>query len=92
MKIVYPIYFLNNTCVHCGSKGSLFFIDSRNTKTHQPVYPIEKIVCTNCKTEYFIKWIKSHNDEMIPVCCSKDDIKDFEDDIIMYTLKNKRVL
>jgi ribosomal protein L40E len=87
----FPIYFTKNICIHCGARGHLVYKDIRGIESKSPIYPITKIVCKKCGTEYFPKWINMNNDtDMIPVCTDRESIKDFEEVIEKYSLENKR--
>lgn len=87
----YPIYFYGNTCIHCGSNGSLTFVDRMGKETRRPIYPICKMICKECNTEYFVKWIKNFDETLVPVCVSKDEITKFEKEIVQFAMQNKRI-
>lgn len=91
--MIYPISFIDNTCVHCGEQRSVKFVDIYRNNVKDPIYPATKMVCMKCNTEYFIRWIsKENSDEMIPVTCS-DNIKQiFEEEIIKYSKEHRRKL
>ena len=64
-KITYPILFDNNTCVQCGARGSLRFIDIFGRTTNQEIQPLERIQCMKCGAKYGIKW-KPEGGNLIP--------------------------
>lgn len=90
MKLKYPIYFEGNTCIRCGCNGSLTFRDRMGQESRRPIYPICKMVCLNCNTEYFVRWIRNDNDKMIPICVGKDEVKQFEDGIVKFAMESRR--
>lgn len=92
-NIIYPIRFRSNTCVHCGKDETLRFKDKFGNITLNPVYVVENLVCINCNREYPIKWEKSEKTEkMVPTGCSTNLISEFEQDIIKFSLENRRQL
>ena len=92
-NIIYPIRFRSNTCVHCGKDGTLRFKDKFGNIVFSPVYAVESLICTNCNREYPIKWEKSEKTgKMVPTGCSDILISEFEQDIIKFSLENKRKL
>ena len=54
MSVIYPVSFTDGTCPHCGEK-SLRFIDKFDNKSKDPIYPANKLVCTNSNKEVFIR-------------------------------------
>ena len=56
-NIRYPVYFNNNTCVHCGKTNCLRFKDKYGNIVTKLIYSATKIVCSKCGTEFDIKWI-----------------------------------
>lgn len=92
-NIIYPIRFRKNICIHCGKEGTLLFKDKFDNTTRNPIYTVNNLICSNCNTVYFIKWEKLETDEkMVPTCCSNLSIQEFENEIIEYSLSNKRKL
>jgi len=90
---VYPIRFRSNTCVHCGKDGTLRFKDKFDNITMTPIYTVNNLICTSCGREYPIKWEKSKvNNKMVPTGCSDNLLLEFENDIIKFSLENKRKL
>lgn len=55
-KIKYPISFDHNECVHCGSKGTLLFVDIFGNKSTKEIYPFDHMICTKCNRKYSLKW------------------------------------
>lgn len=78
-KIECPIYFSKrNICVHCGSEGTLKFIDKFSNITKKEIYPFSGIICTNCNTKYSIKWeIDDTNNKMYPCAVDNNIVSDF---------------
>lgn len=87
--ISYPIYFLDMTCPHCASNTR--FLDRNGNLSKTIIYPVEYIVCTNCKRRFFIEWINK-GDKMVPVTCAKSSIDEFEKEISEVSIKNRRKL
>ena len=44
---LYPIYFTDNTCIRCGKKDCLRYLDNRGHVVKDPIYPISKMVWIN---------------------------------------------
>ena len=90
-QIDYPIYFYDNTCVHCGAKA-VVPIDKYDRPSKSMIYPIKNLQCMKCNRRYFINWIKDEDDNMIPVTSSKNEISLFEDDVVKYAAEHRRKL
>lgn len=84
-EISYPVVFLSNICPHCGNP-SLLFTNSKNETTKNLIYSVNNIKCSNCKTDFFIKWITDPENEkkMKPVPIAFNIIDKFENDILGY--------
>ena len=53
--VQYPIFFdKRNICVHCGSEGSLIFVDKFGRDTKKEIYPFDHIRCTKCNRHFSI--------------------------------------
>ena len=64
---VYPVRFeKHNICVHCGSTGTLVFVNKWGKETKKEIYPFNKIKCTKCGTVYSIMWQMDDNGDMYP--------------------------
>lgn len=72
------IYFINkNICVKCGCAGSLKFIDKDGDINYSPKYTSHNaILCTECGTKYYIKWVK-YNNKMYPCAVDGRCIEEF---------------
>lgn len=95
MSVIYPVYFMGNICPHCGVVDKLKFIDNRGESvSHMAIYPITKIKCTECNTEYFPKWINNEEDpkKMTVTTTGNYAIDNMVDKISEYSLKNKRLI
>ena len=75
-------------CVKCGHK-TVNMIDKFDITTRTKFYPVTKMRCSHCGTEYYIKWIENESGNKIPVCADVDSINQFKENIIQYA-KNKR--
>lgn len=84
----YPIYFENRICPHCGSEG-MKFLDRNGKIVKNLIYPVEYMVCINCKRRFLIQWIDKCN-KKIPVPCAKSSIDEFEKNIIEF-VKHKDI-
>ena len=76
----YPIYFLDNTCVHCGGEQTIEAINKFGFKEKTTnMYPISRMVCRKCRQEYFIKWKSSKRDQNldVPIPSSRNNIDRF---------------
>ena len=78
-------------CVKCGNK-TVELYDRFNRPTHIKIYPVTRMVCSNCGTVYNIRWIDDQNNNKIPVCTDKYSIIQFENNIIEYAKENRRKL
>lgn len=87
----YPIFYYNyKICIHCGSE-SVVPIDKFGRENKIMIYPITQMRCNRCNREYFIKWIKSPNDQsIIPICCSETDKFNTAESIIDSAITHKR--
>lgn len=84
----YPIYFENGICPHCGKTG-LQYMDRSGSIVRNLIYPIQYIVCLQCRRRFFIRWIDKE-DKKIPVTCAKSSIHEFEDSISEFSKRSKR--
>lgn len=77
----YPIYFLDGTCIACGSPGSVVPINKfGNIEGENALYPIHKMVCRKCGREYGITWKSSKKDSSeldTPIPMSRNYIDEF---------------
>ncbi len=75
----YPIYYTDGTCVRCGHKTVIAINKFGKTETkHSPIYPLSFMKCTNCGTDYFIRWDdKDGNEFSLPVPVSFNYIDEF---------------
>lgn len=91
MSKVYPIAFTNRECTKCGAKNSLRYIDKYDHIMKDEIYPISKMYCTSCNTDFYIRWIKPNESEekMIPIICS-DNLKDKVELEMIEFAKSKR--
>ena len=89
-KMAYPIYFTNNTCLKCGATGTLRFLDARGQLTRDPIYPVTSMVCTKCKGQFYIDWLKEGNNYTRPICVDKSYIDNIESKMEQYALQQKR--
>lgn len=56
-KLQMPIYFKKrNECVHCGTVGSLVFIDKFGNESRHEVKAFDHIKCKRCGRLYSILW------------------------------------
>lgn len=70
----YPIFFIDNTCVHCGAKDSINPINKFGYPVKSnPIYPISHLKCKKCGREYFIRWEEDEKFEQ-PIAISKNYI------------------
>ena len=66
-KIKYPIYFEHrNICSHCGTEGSLVFVDRFGNTYTKELSVFEHIKCKNCGRIYSIRWDRNSNGDMKP--------------------------
>ena len=87
-----PFSFLDyRICVKCGKK-TVELYDRFNRPTHIKIYPVTKMICSNCGAEYNIRWIDDQNNNKIPICTDKYSITQFENTIIEYAKENRRKL
>lgn len=86
----YPIYFTDNTCIKCGAKGSLRFLDRKDHLVRDPIYQVSYIYCTKCGTKYYIDWLKKGSNFSRPICVSKQFVSDIESEMEKFALENKR--
>ena len=81
----YPIYFLDNTCLECGAKAVVPINRfDKPERSQPPLYPIYKMRCQKCGTEYGIRWVPKENGGTeldVPIACSKRYINDFVENI-----------
>lgn len=53
----YPIIFEGrNVCVHCGSEGSLRFVDKFGNETNKDIHPFDHLKCSHCGRSFSILW------------------------------------
>lgn len=92
MSIIYPISYTNGKCPHCSKDNSLRFLDKFDNKSKDPIYTANKMVCLNCNSEFFIRWIQDPDNkkEMLPAVCSDNRKQKFEDEIIKFAKENRR--
>ena len=87
---MYPFLYEDyRICLHCGSK-SVHPINEYNKVSDNMIYPIVKFKCSKCNTEFYIKWIRNSNNELVPTCCGKESLLDVIDNIIEFSKENKR--
>lgn len=85
----YPIFFYNyHICIKCGSHN-VVPIDKFGRESKSMIYPISKMRCKRCGTEYIVKWI-TKDGKRIPVCTGDDELHNIEDNIVEYSKAQKR--
>ena len=78
-------------CVKCGKKSVEMF-DKFNRPTHIKIYPVTKMICSNCGAVYNIKWVDDINGSKIPICTDNEAIIKFEQSIMEYAESKRRKL
>ena len=88
--IMIPFSFSDyRKCVKCGKKAVELY-DKFNKPTQIKIYPVTKMICSNCGAEYYIKWIDNGNGTKIPICTDDTKIKELENTIIEYSKSKRR--
>lgn len=91
----YPVSFKNNICCcSCGSEGKMVFEQSNGKRLkYLPIYGSSSIICENCNTRYFIKWIWNEEEQDFePYASDGLNIDLFADEISKLNEQNKREL
>lgn len=87
-----PFYFEDyKICIHCASHN-VKLIDKFDRVTRNSIYPLSKLRCADCGTEYYIKWIENEAGDLIPVCCDDHDIDIVVNNIIEISNSQRRNL
>ena len=90
MKV--PISFEDySICPHCGTH-SVKAIDKYNREMDLLIYPISKLHCSHCGTDFFPNWINGEGTEPILVAGDNELKKDFSHVICEYSELNRRNL
>lgn len=89
---LYPIYFTDNTCIRCGKKGYLRYLDNKGHIVKDAIYPISAMVCTNCGEKYYINWIKKDSKQIRPICVDKHYVDQIESNMESYALSHRRCI
>lgn len=89
---LYPIYFTDNTCIRCGKKGCLRYLDNRGHVVKDAIYPVSKIVCKNCGETYYINWIKEDSNHIRPICVDKSYMDSVESNMETYAQSHRRCM
>lgn len=87
-----PLKFKSRTCPVCGVDNSIYPIDKLGRLTRNlDIFPLSKLKCSNCRTEFFIEWDLSDKDKPYPIAVSKEThIKQFVNYASKYTKNHSR--
>ena len=88
-QVIYPINYVDGTCPNCGRK-SIQYLNKYDKKSNPDIYPVDRMYCNRCNTEFLIRWIKDDNDNFIAAPTSANKISDFENEVAEYSIDNKR--
>lgn len=88
----YPFTFEDyRICIHCGSHN-VEAIDKFDKPTKNFIYPLSKMKCPDCNTEYYIKWITNREGNLVPTCCGESDVEEISKSIIDFSQQSRRKL
>ena len=89
----YPFYFDNyKICIHCASSNVKLIDKFDKPVKGDSIYPISKLRCMDCNTEYYIRWVKNDKGKIIPICCSDIDIDSVANNIMILSESLRRDL
>ena len=91
--VQYPIMFdRRNVCVHCGSEGSLTFVDKFGKETKKEIHPFDHIKCKNCGRHFSILWEKDNsNGKMYPIATDYGVKREFLNMISHTLIKDNKI-
>ena len=88
----YPIYFYDyRICIHCGS-NKVVPINKYGKVQKVMIYPITHMMCNECKTQYFIKWIENEEGDIVPTCCGDNEKQKIIEEISSFAKNTRREL
>lgn len=90
-KVITPIVICNEICPKCKKYQALMLEDNKGHRSKNPIYPASSVVCQFCGARFSIHW-KIIDEETLPFPGSQRDRKNFEKNIIEYSLSNVREL